>query len=267
MDGSDVDVEQLIRELASRRLDVREIERRIHAHGDAEGSEPGRLYLDRADVLHEAEQIAAKPAGDEVQPGRYQQSSEDYQRAVDAFKRRQYHDLRSGRVQPSTVRSIGVDRETGAWTHHVRRHGGEWSAPEVVTDQMIQANPPSPETERLARAALTALHRAWRQDQRARMRVVGTALSLSRSRRPGGRSEHRPGHRATPTSRGPPDDGDCDPDGDGDVLAPGVARAFSRARGGTPRARAPPLLFWQSQTAAARMGSRAAAPIREEEPR
>jgi hypothetical protein len=166
-----------------------------------------------------------------VLPERFRQSPEDFQRAVQAYKRRQRQDLNSGRVRASTVRSIGLNPETGNHTCQVQRHGGPWSEPEVIQPEVIEAerrrNPRWRETERRAAAALRDLRRAERLLRG--VRVVPSA-------RLRGRYEHRPGHRRTTASRGPPDDGDGDePDGDGDVPAPGVARAFSRPRGGTLR--------------------------------
>lgn len=175
-------------------------------------------------MSHRDREEGPSPALAEPLPERHQQSPEDYQHAVDAYKQRQWQDLTSGRVQPSTVRSIDVDPETGNHTHQVRRHGGPWSAREMIEPEVIEAQARHsrswPETARRARAALRGLRQAER---------LLRGLRVVPSPRVRGRSEHRPGHRRTSASRGPPGAGDGDdPDSDGDS-APGVARAGSGA--------------------------------------
>jgi hypothetical protein len=164
-------------------------------------------------------------------------SAEERQRELEANNEFHWRRVQTG-AQPSRTRFIDAGPEPGTHTVQTRHGVGEWSKPEVIDTRMIEAehqrNPPSPETLRFARAALAALHRDWRRDQRARMRSACTALLRPRGRR--GRSEPRPGYRRPTTSRGPPDDGDGDdPDGNSDALAPGVARAFPRPRAGTLR--------------------------------
>jgi hypothetical protein len=156
------------------------------------------------------------------------QSDEDYERDVEASKEFHRRRLETSPVQPK--RRLDYDADTGVYTHQVWSGEG-WSEPEALDDQMIEAerhhSPSWHETERRAIAALTGLRRAERLLRH--MRVVPSA-------RPNGRYEHRPGCRRATASRGPPDDGDGgDPDSDGDVLAPGVARAFPLSRPVAPR--------------------------------
>jgi hypothetical protein len=91
------------------------------------------------------------------------------------------------------------------------------------------------------KAARAAKRKALISTGVAMLRAISRGERGPRSTKPltrtRGRYEHRPGHRRTATSRGPPDDGDgYDPGGDGDVLAPGVnRRAFSCLRAGKLR--------------------------------
>lgn len=168
-----------------------------------------------------------------------------------------WHRIQAG-AQASMTRFIGFDEEAGADTHQIRRRGGEWSAPEVIDEELIEAqarhSPGWFESKARATAALASLRRAERQVvRRARPHVVRAPRTVPpvRPSRARGRNEHRPGHRRATASRGPPDDGDGDDpaDGDGDVLAPGVARTFSRPRAGAQLAAFLTLPEWQCQQA------------------
>jgi hypothetical protein len=162
-------------------------------------------------------QSAISEAPSEALHERHRQSPEDYAAAVAEYKRRQWEDLSSGRRQASSVRRTDdLDKETGAHTVRTRRRGGAWSAPEATPPEAIELerrhSPTWAETERLARAALQGLHRAWRQ---ARLHVFRTSLSLSRSRGPRRRARsRRVARRPSCRSRAPSDADDGDSDGD-----------------------------------------------------
>jgi hypothetical protein len=133
-------------------------------------------------------------------------SHEERQRELEANNEFHWRRVQAG-AQPSRARFIDVGPEPGTHKVRTRHRDGEWSAPEAVTDQMIEAerqhSPSWAETERRARAALRGLRRA---EQLLRgLRVVPPP-------RPQGWNEHRPGHRPATGSRGPPsgDDGDLD---------------------------------------------------------
>jgi hypothetical protein len=126
-------------------------------------------------------QIAAKRAG--ALPDRfYQLSPEDVERGLRERKAQQWNDAKSDRFRSPGRRIVGFDKVTRAFAVQTRRRGGEWSEPEVIQPEVIEAerrrNPPSPETERLVRAALAGL-------RRARLLAV-----------PGGPKKRKRGHRA-----------------------------------------------------------------------
>ena len=139
-----------------------------------------------------------------------------------------WHRIQAG-AQASTTRFTDFDEEAGAYTSRIRRRGGEWSPPEVVDEELIEAearrSPSWFESKARATAVLAGLRRAERQAvRRARPHVVRASRTVPavRPSRPQGRSERRPGHRRATTSRGPPadDDAHADPEPDLAVRLP-----------------------------------------------
>ncbi len=107
--------------------------------------------------------------------------------------------------------------------------GGEWSPPQVIDEELIEAqarrSPSWFESKARATAVLAGLRRSERQAvRRARPHVVRASRTVPavRPSRPQGRSERRPGHRRATTSRGPPadDDAHADPEPDRAVRLP-----------------------------------------------
>jgi hypothetical protein len=126
-------------------------------------------------------QIAATRAG--ALPDRfYKLSPEDLERGLRERKAQQCNDAKSDRFRSPARRIVGFDKETRGFAVQTRRRGGEWSEPEVIQPEVIEAegrrNPRFHETERLVRAALTGL-------RQARLRAV-----------PGGPKKRKSGHRA-----------------------------------------------------------------------
>jgi hypothetical protein len=129
-------------------------------------------------------QIAARQA--RALPQRYQQSPEDYEREIAAYKAQQFADLASGKVQARSVRRIeSINVKEGTYTRRVRKSGGPWSVPQKVsmTDGKVVCRP---------------------QYDRA---------PSARPMRIRGRCESRPGYgRASAPTRAGPDDGPSDLD-------------------------------------------------------
>ncbi len=143
---------------------------------------------------------------DGVRPERHRQMAEAAARKDATFEVDRWNGLKSGEIQARRSRGIGYVSGVG-FTHQVQRHGGPWSELEVIRPEVIEAerqrNPRWHATERRARAALRGLRRAER---------LLRGLRVVPSPRARGRNEHRPGHRRATASRGPPNDGDDDPE-------------------------------------------------------
>jgi hypothetical protein len=122
-----------------------------------------------------------------------------------------WDDLAGGGHQASSVRLIDFDKEAGVYTHQTRRHGGAWSEPEPIRPAAI-------ESERRATAALAGV----------RLRVVCTALSLSRSRGPRGGAGSSPGTRRSSCRPRAPSDDSGSERGPGDPPPLGAQRSGLR---------------------------------------
>jgi hypothetical protein len=104
------------------------------------------------------------------------QSPEESAAEVAAYKRAQFEELTTGKVQAATTRRIDCNPRTGVYTSQTRRRGGEWSKRRVVA-----VGRPVPQT-----------------------------VPAVRPTRPQGRNEHRPGHRRTAAVPRAGPDGDLD---------------------------------------------------------
>lgn len=65
-------------------------------------------------------------------PERFNQSREDFERAVAASDAENFAKLRSGERQPISTRRLDCDPRTGVYTSQFRRRGGEWSPRRIV---------------------------------------------------------------------------------------------------------------------------------------